>query len=1057
MRAICAGIGLLLACVALSTGPASAAIIGGPVPYDGHEYLLLESSDWSSAEAEAIALGGHLVTIDYALEQEFVVRAFANFDDVPRALWIGLNDTAAEGTFTWADGTPLGFTNWNPGQPNNFGNEDHVLIVPSGLTDPLLEPGMWNDWTDTSSIETILIHGVVEMPAAPIHEIRGKKLQMKDPLPDIAPAYRSVQVEGETNGGGHNIVGDPVVDGATLQLVANGATPSVQTFFLAPGPQIDGAAGWKAIGSTPVIGYQYRDNKGTAGPIQQILLKRTTSGKFQIKVKLKGQNGPGPQPRILVHPPGPGTDGGMRLSIVNGDTYCVAFGGAAGGLVSNSPSVGGPGRQFKIGGTSTKPLFAAACPTPPTTTTSITTSTSTSTTSTTSTSSTTTTSTSTTSSTSTSVTTSTSTSVTTSTSTSSTSSSSTTSTSTSTTTTTSTLHVGCLYDDTDGVTVYDTCNGLQWEKKTAGAGLRQVTNRYSWAGCCNGTCATTADLCQPNASAAAACAAGADGGTTGCNTCSVGTCVVDALAEGAVTTVWNWLAQLNASNFAGHADWRLPSEGGRNTPSTGTSELEALLRAPAPCGTNPCVESIVGPTSSGAYWSASTATAAIANAWGVSFVDGTVAQGDKRTASGRYVRAVRSATVPVNPGDLDPTFGPGGTVKTVIPGFGGGRDLVQQPDGKLVVAGNTGGTANNEFTLARYELTGALDPSFGSGGVVITPVGPLQDFANAIVLQADGRLLAAGGTSDAGNTENDFALVRYEDNGTLDGTFGTGGKVTTAFGVGAGMLDIALAATQQSNGKLVVVGTAYNAPSFSGGDTDMALARYETNGSLDPTFGTGGKLTTAFTAGSGNHDGAEAVLQLPTGELVVAGYATNAGTATFALARYATGGTLDGTFGSGGKVTTAIGTQAFGRALVRLASGKLIVAGESIVGGTTGVTLARYEANGTLDTSFGTGGSVRTTIGGQHCGATGVIEQPDGKLVIAGTSSLGANGDMILVRYDANGALDLGFGDDGIAVLPNVDSLGATGLVRQLDGKLTVSGQLFEGTGSNIFLARFQD
>src|SRR5207249_1065782 len=129
---------------------------------------------------------------------------------------------------------------------------------------------------------------------------------------------------------------------------------------------------------------------------------------------------------------------------------------------------------------------------------------------------------------------------------------------------------GCFCDLGNG-TIKDTCTGRQWEKKTTAVGsgvnpadLHDVDNRYTWAGCCEGDCGTVAKRCQPNEAAAATCSAHADGGTEGCGTCASGTCNLDPLGLGAITTVWDWINQVNAANFAGHNDWRLPSEGGCN-------------------------------------------------------------------------------------------------------------------------------------------------------------------------------------------------------------------------------------------------------------------------------------------------------------------------------------------------------------------------------------------------------------------------------------------------------------------------------------------------------------
>jgi hypothetical protein len=222
----------------------------------------------------------------------------------------------------------------------------------------------------------------------------------------------------------------------------------------------------------------------------------------------------------------------------------------------------------------------------------------------------------------------------------------TTSTSTSTTTSTSsstsstTLVSGaCLTDIGDG-TIHDSCTGLQWEKKTIAAGLQSVGALYSWAGCCNGDCSSVANLCQPNAAAAATCAAQADGGTDGCSTCASGTCNVDPDADGVVTTVWDWINQVNAANFAGHDDWRLPSEAGNNTVSA-AKELETIVDPTATgCGLgSPCIDGIFGPTAADAYSSGTTITSSTGMMWVVDFSAGNVGSGSKQ--NGFYARAVR--------------------------------------------------------------------------------------------------------------------------------------------------------------------------------------------------------------------------------------------------------------------------------------------------------------------------------------------------------------------------------------------------------------------------------
>jgi hypothetical protein len=216
----------------------------------------------------------------------------------------------------------------------------------------------------------------------------------------------------------------------------------------------------------------------------------------------------------------------------------------------------------------------------------------------------------------------------------------TTSSTTSSSTTTTTLMSGaCLRDIGDG-TIYDVCSGLQWEKKVSAPGLQSVDALYAWAGCCNGDCNDVANLCQPNAAAAAACAAHSDGGTQGCAVCASGTCNVDVDEIGVPTTVWDWLNQLNAASFAGHDDWRLPSQAGSNTVSA-AKELEAIFDLTAPgCGLDmPCIDPIFGPTIADAYFSATTVTSSTSMVWVGNFGVGNVGSGSKQF--GFYTRAVR--------------------------------------------------------------------------------------------------------------------------------------------------------------------------------------------------------------------------------------------------------------------------------------------------------------------------------------------------------------------------------------------------------------------------------
>jgi len=348
-------------------------------------------------------------------------------------------------------------------------------------------------------------------------------------------------------------------------------------------------------------------------------------------------------------------------------------------------------------------------------------------------------------------------------------------------------------------------------------------------------------------------------------------------------------------------------------------------------------------------------------------------------------------------GALDASFGSGGKVITSITGgtdFGYG--VAVQSDGKIVVTGT--GNTSSVIGLVRYTSSGALDASFGSGGIVTTAIGTNAFNAGySLVLQSDGKILVAGAS---GGSDNDFALVRYTASGVLDASFGNGGIVTTPIRSGSG--DTAQSVALQSDGKIVVAGAS------SG---DFAVVRYASTGALDTTFGTNGIVTTPIGPGD---DRAYRVVVQSDGKILTAGYALfpngQAGPQyDFALARYTSTGALDTSFGNGGKLTTPVGptTGLFGsqdqaRGLAVQSDGKIIAAGFATPTGFVGYfAVVRYTSTGVLDATFGTNGVRTTTIVGVDDEGYSMALQPDGKIVVAGWSeSDGTAGDKFaMVRY----------------------------------------------------------
>ena len=278
--------------------------------------------------------------------------------------------------------------------------------------------------------------------------------------------------------------------------------------------------------------------------------------------------------------------------------------------------------------------------------------------------------------------------------------------------------------------------------------------------------------------------------------------------------------------------------------------------------------------------------------------------------------------------------------------------LAIQSDGKLVVAGDSGNCCFiiNDFALARYRPDGTLDSTFGDAGTVLTDFGGGSfDFARALAIQADGKLVVVGESHDSDSS--DFALARYLPNGTLDSTFGDAGKVLTDFNI----TDSVSAVTLQPDGKLVVAGGSGNCCDFI--INDFALARYRPDGTLDSTFSDDGKVLTDFNRGS--DEGALTLALQPDGKLVVAGLSEASGSMDFALARYLPNGTLDATFGGAGKVTTDFGDDRYegiSALAIQPRDGRLVVAGFT----GSDIALARYHAitcSGVVVTRVGTAGN----------------------------------------------------------------------------------------------------
>jgi uncharacterized delta-60 repeat protein len=393
-------------------------------------------------------------------------------------------------------------------------------------------------------------------------------------------------------------------------------------------------------------------------------------------------------------------------------------------------------------------------------------------------------------------------------------------------------------------------------------------------------------------------------------------------------------------------------------------------------------------------------------------------------------------------GSLDSAFSGDGKLLTQVAGSEDvANAMALQPDGKLVVAGFSDRGAW-DFALARFNPDGSLDNTFSGDGIVITQFGSDDSTIEALALQADGKIIAAGYVE---GFTTDFALARYNPDGTLDTSFDGDGWLTTDFAFGD---DTARAVRLQADGKIVVAGHAYNS------SNDFALARYNANGSLDTAFDGDGKLTTDFGGGT---DLAFALALQADGKIVAAGEATVTSNIDFALARYNANGSLDTTFSSDGKLATDFSADYdHGSAVAIQADGKIIVAGYAYGAAMFDFALARYNPNGDLDTTFDSDGKLVTDFAGDMDLAAAIALQPNGKIVVVG-NAFSTSSDFALARYNPDGSLDLTFADDGLLMTDNagIDDY-AKGIVLQPNGEIVIAGFTGNRTDYDFAVLRYK-
>src|SRR5262245_40207706 len=411
------------------------------------------------------------------------------------------------------------------------------------------------------------------------------------------------------------------------------------------------------------------------------------------------------------------------------------------------------------------------------------------------------------------------------------------------------------------------------------------------------------------------------------------------------------------------------------------------------------------------------------------------------------------STAKFSSGDVDPTYGSLGIAQAFRQSFAlfaAPNGTVQTADGRLLVAATVSAGNQDVIGIARFSSAGTIDTAFGNAGQVITFFKSAAPSPQGVALQTDGRIVVSGRIrGNAKNATYDTLLVRYLPNGSLDSTFGDGGSVIIDLSgtkIDDGANDVAV----QSDGKIIV------AADYGG---QLVVARFFSDGSLDTSFGTEGKVTPPIGKLLGS---ARSIAALPNGRILVAARGTAGTTPMTAVVKLQSTGALDSSFGSGGIVQRSFSSEAIGSSsapiesfsgmIVQSTDDRIVLYGDN--GGEPKVWVARLNADGTYDTSFGTKGKMicpSSFIDGG--GGTGIAVQTDGKIVLAG-SVIDPPGAPGTICINANGTIDGTFGVDGLAVSLSAQALSGLGAVVQPNGRILV---VTAGTTTCTVFGLFED
>jgi uncharacterized delta-60 repeat protein len=406
---------------------------------------------------------------------------------------------------------------------------------------------------------------------------------------------------------------------------------------------------------------------------------------------------------------------------------------------------------------------------------------------------------------------------------------------------------------------------------------------------------------------------------------------------------------------------------------------------------------------------------------------------------------IEQQTVTIS-GSFDTSFNSTGFVETV---FSSGEnlifDLALQSNGKIVAVGVDNFAIDNDFAVARYLSDGTLDTSFNTTGLAALDLNSNNDDARATAIQSNGKIIVAGYTTPGGG-DFDFALVRFNSNGTLDSTFGTSG-ITILDINSAGADDLIYDIALDSQDRIIAVGRTQ-----TGSNVDAVAVRFTANGALDTSFGTSG--VTRINSGSSN-EYARSIRLDSSGNLWIAGYKSGATYLQPAIWKLSSAGVLDSEWSAAtGAGDARIQEIIFGQ------DGNLVAVGDSIDGSNVVFTAWKLDPSDLSPVpGFGTSGVVTHAIGSGNAFALAIASARDGKLILGGQAVGTANEDFALARISlADGSLDTSFADAGVKIAPigsNEDLI--TSLLVQSDGWIIAGGYADNNVDKrNFAIARFR-